>query len=221
MKKKLSRFVVIFLIIIFLIYSIISKRIIKSNKNLIKKKILLSKIFKRSGRNINNISTLFINGKAHFGNYFIGINNAIIYCEILGCKKIIMEYNNKIYINKTIFYNKRKFTIEPNQAFNYRDNNLVILNVLFFFNGFRYLRNITRLRIFKKQLLNNLPKIKTHPNDLYIYIRGGDIFHHPPPKSGFNYYQPPLCFYEKILNEFKFRKVFIISQDKLKTVIPN
>ena len=88
MKKILCRFVVIFFIIIFLIYSIISKRIIKSNKNLIKKKILLSKIFKRSRRNINNISTLFINGKAHFGNYFIGINNAIIYCEILGCKKI-------------------------------------------------------------------------------------------------------------------------------------
>jgi hypothetical protein len=133
-----------------------------------------------------------------------------------------MEYNNKIYINSTIFYNKRKFTIEPNQTFNSRDNNSVILNFLFFFfNGFRYLRNITRLRIFKKQLLNNLPKIKAHPNDLYIYIRGGDIFHHPPPKSGKSYFQPPLCFYKKILNEFKFRKVFIISQDKLNTVIPN
>ena len=207
MKKILCRLVVIFLIIYLF---------------LIKKKILLSKIFKIIKRNIYNINTLFINGKANFGNYFIGINNAIIYCEILGCKKIIMEYNNKIYINSTIFYNKRKFTIEPNQTFNSRDNNSVILNFLFFFfNGFRYLRNITRLRIFKKQLLNNLPKIKAHPNDLYIYIRGGDIFHHPPPESGYSYFQPPLCFYIKILNEFKFRKVFIISQDKLNEVIQN
>lgn len=134
---------------------------------------------------------------------------------------VIME-NNNIYINSTIYYNKSKITIQSNQSFNSKDNNSVILNILFFFyNGFRYLRNISRMRIFKKQLLNNLPKIATHPNDLYIYIRGGDIFQQPAPKSGFNYFQPPLCFYIKILNEFKFRKVFIISQDALNYVIPN
>lgn len=132
-----------------------------------------------------------------------------------------MENNDKIYINSTIYYNKSKITIEPNQSFNSSDNNSIILNVLFFSNGFRYLRNISRMRIFKNQLLNNLPKIVTHPKDLYIYIRGGDIFDQPAPKSGFNYFQPPLCFYVKILNEFKFRKVFIISQDKLNYVIPN
>ena len=77
-----------------------------------------------------------------------------------------MEYNNKIYINKTIFYNKRKFTIEPNQTFNSRDNNSVILNVLFFFfNGFRYLRNITRLRIFKKQFI----RINNHFSALIFF----------------------------------------------------
>ena len=133
-----------------------------------------------------------------------------------------MENNDNIYINSTIYYNKSKISIEPNQSFNSKDNNTVILNILFFFyNGFKYLRNISRMRIFRKQLLNNLPKISTHPNDLYIYIRGGDIFHKPAPKSGFNYFQPPLCFYVKILNEFKFRKVFIISQDTLNYVIPN
>ena len=34
------------------------------------------------------------------------------------------------------------------------------------------------------------------------------------------YFQPPLCFYIKILDKFKFRKVFIISEDKLNPVIP-
>ena len=75
------------------------------------------------------------------------------------------------------------------------------------------------MRIFKNQLINNLPKILTHPNDLYIYIRGGDIFHQSPPNSASNYFQPPLCFYSKILNEFKFRNIFIISKDSLNLVI--
>ena len=111
-------------------YSFISKS--KNNyKNQIIKKILLSKIFKITKKNLNNISTIFINGKAHFGNYFIGINNAIIYCEFLRCKKIIIENNNNIYINSTIYYNK--ITIDPISSFNSRDNNSVILNVLFFF----------------------------------------------------------------------------------------
>ena len=67
-------------------------------------------------------------------------------------------------------------------------------------------------------ILNNLPKIITHPNDIYIYIRSGDIFHYLIKRVN-NYFQPPLCFYEKLLNIFKFRKVLIISQDKYNPVI--
>ena len=117
-----------------------------------------------------------------------------------------MEYNNNIYINNTTKKKKKNITIEPNQTIYSRDNNTVILNSYFFFlNGFRYLRNAVRLGVFKNQLLNNLPKIITHPNDLYIYIRGGDIFV-GSEKSAYNYFQPPLCFYVKILDKFKFSR---------------
>ena len=68
-------------------------------------------------------------------------------------------------------------------------------------------------------VLKNLPKIVINPNDLYIYIRGGDIFQHSKSEA-YMYFQPPLCFYIKILDKFKFRKVFIISEDKLNPVIP-
>lgn len=80
--------------------------------------------------------------------------------------------------------------------------------------------NINRLSIFKKQLLYNLPKVVTHPNDLYLYIRGGDIFVETYTYNIRGYFQPPLCFYENILDNFKFNKVFIISQDNLNPVIP-
>ena len=64
-----------------------------------------------------------------------------------------------------------------------------------------------------------MPKIKIHRNDLSIYIRSGDIFS-SFKGSIYSYAQPPLCFYQNILNIFNFRKVNIISENKLNPVIP-
>ena len=90
--------------------------------------------------------------------------------------------------------------------------------LVFFFNKrFALFRNINRISIFREQLLNNLPKVIVHPSDLYIYIRSGDIFIH----AHRFYNQPPLCFYEKILDVFNFNKVYIISEDNLNPVISN
>ena len=209
----------ILIILILMKYSTIyTKLFFGNNKKKLMKKIILYKIFKLTRKNINNINYLFIKGKSRFGNFFISINNAIIYCEILGCKKIILEKNNNIYINNIILYKKSNFTIEPNQTFNIRDKYSIILNTRFFFyNNIVLFRNVNRFIIFREQLLNNLPKVIVHPSDLYIYIRSGDIF----IRAHRNYNQPPLCFYEAILDSFKFNKVYIISEDKLNPVIPN
>ena len=222
MLKIILVFLIIIINLILLKYSIcyISKKFLRINKKKLMKKMILYKIFKITRKNVNNVSSLFIRGKCHFGNFFQSINNAIIYCHILNCKKIIIENNKNLYINKTIFYKKNNFTIEPNQTFNFRDKYSIILKVhYFFFNGFGYFRDINRLSIFREQLLNNLPKIVAHPNDLYIYIRSGDIFVLSNKGSIKGYYQPPLCFYIKILDKYKFNKVYIISGDKLNPVI--
>ena len=51
----------------------------------------------------------------------------------------------------------------------------------------------------------------THEKDLYIHLRSGDIFYSSPNLA---YSQPPLCFYNNILTNFKFRNIYIISKDK-------
>ena len=64
-------------------------------------------------------------------------------------------------------------------------------------------------------------KVESYFKDLlYLYIRGGDIFLESCTHNIRGYFQPPLCFYEKILDNFKFNKVFILSQDSLNPVIP-
>ena len=162
-----------------------------------------------------------IKGSGRLGNFFICINNAIIFCELFGCKKIIIENNNIIFINHTIFDPKYNITIEPNQEINCIVNNCLILRNWFFFHlDFKYIGNINRLYILKKEVINNLPHVKSHKNDLFIYIRSGDIFGRYK-KTISTYAQPPLCFYQNILKNFKFRNTYIISEDKLNPVIPN
>ena len=75
-----------------------------------------------------------------------------------------------------------------------------------------------RFQLFKREILSNLPYVKIHPESLYIHIRGGDIFktYNPHP----TYAQPPLCFYKKIINNFKFKNIYIISIDR-KNIIVN
>ena len=97
----------------------------------------------------------------------------------------------------------------------------MIINIGFFFFSlnFTVLGNVNRFYVFRNEILNNLPKVKINYDDLYIHIRGGDIFKNNP--NIYPYYaQPPLCYYKNILNKFIFRKVIIISEDVLNPVIP-
>lgn len=175
---------------------------------------LISKKFKKR---ITYINALYIKRRLRFGNFFISLNNAIIFCEFLGCKRIIIQHH---FINHKIFYQKYNLTIESNFYINNIDNDSLIVDIGFFYSSlnFSYLGKVNRFHVFRKSILNNLPKVKVNSDELYIYIRGGDIFR-CLNKTNKNYTQPPLCFYKKVLNQFIFKKYTIISEDILNPVI--
>lgn len=62
-----------------------------------------------------------------------------------------------------------------------------------------------------------MPFIITNKNDLYIHIRGGDIFNYYPPHP--LYAQPPFCYYEKVIKSKAFNNIYIISSDNSNIVI--
>lgn len=126
-----------------------------------------------------------------------------------------------ILLKNKIFYKKYNITIELNNSFNYIEKDSIIIKDSFFYYlcNFTNLGKINRFYVFRKEILNNLPKVKINFDDLYIYIRGGDIFSFINKTSQY-YVQPPLCFYNIILNQFSFRKVIIISEDISNPVIP-
>ena len=84
---------------------------------------------------------------------------------------------------------------------------IVSTRYIFYFK-FKNKSSKNRIYIIKKEVLNNIPKYISSPDDLYIKIRSGDIFINCINK---NYAQPPLCFYQKIINENNFRKIYIVS----------
>ena len=67
-------------------------------------------------KNIKKVNTLFLRDKIRTGNFLISVNNALIFCEFVGCKKLIIEYNKNIFINHPIITQNYCISIEPNRT---------------------------------------------------------------------------------------------------------
>ena len=113
-----------------------------------------------------------------------------------------------------------KVTIESNYSSCNIGNDSMVINIQSFFYNFNFptLGEVNRFYVFRKEILNNLPKVKVNFDDLYIHLRGGDIFRYLNKSSKY-YGQPPLCFYKSVLNQFIFREIIIISEDILNPLI--
>ena len=189
-----------------------NKTIISKEKNDILK--MISKSIKK---NISSIKNIFFSVKCNFGNCLCYLNKFLFYCEIIGCESIILDKKNFWFIKQEIILKNYNLRIKVDDI-----NNLNIsLNSLFYKSRklFYTLFNIKpeiRIHLVRDEILKNIPKVACFHNDLFIYVRGGDIFSLNPH---YPYAQPPLCFYKKILDNFQFRKVYIISKDKKNPII--
>ena len=193
----------------------------KSSLLLKEKKELLNMISKSIRKKITTVKTIFLSQKMMFGNQIILINLVIFFCEILGCKKIILDKNWNWFIKNKIIYRKYRMIIDVGEIKDYKANNFTIFDFSSnFFYYSKYIKPDLRMNIIKKEVLKNIPEFKIKSNSLYIYIRSGDIF-----IKSYNrlYSQPPLCFYQTIINNNIINKTFddiyIISKDKKNPVI--
>ena len=189
-----------------------------SSKNDLKRKLFKFVSIKQK-KDINKVDCLILRSNLRFGNLIIALNNAIFYCEILECKKIII-FEGYGVIKNVIKYNYQKNKtmkiISGNNFYSNSERGVCFnLNLSFFFFP-KYVFPQIRTDSIKEEILRNLPHVNISPDDNYIYIRSGDIFSAQIHKY---YSQPPLCFYEKIINNFKYRNYYIISENKNNPVI--
>jgi hypothetical protein len=197
----------------------LNNRLIKFQKNhpliLKEKHDLLTYISNITGRKISRVESIFLNKTERFGNQLLLLNKVIFFCEILRCKKIILNKGIYWFLKRKIIDREYNMIIGIDKESNYRNKDIIIDNTANFFWYFNIFEPEYRPNLIKKELIKNLPKINVNPNALYIYIRSGDIF------INFirSYIQPPLCFYRLLLIYFKFNQIYIISENENNPVI--
>jgi hypothetical protein len=188
-----------------------------SNDSLIiKEKLMILDFFsKEVGRNISFGDTVFLEPNCNFGNSIAFLNKIIFYCEIIGCKTIILDKNVFWYIKNQIILKQYNISIKIDENIKNNNASLLYFNSMSIFYSFFQIKPEIRINLIRNEIIRNLIKFEADKDDLYIHIRSGDIFIYSHPF----YSQPPLCFYKKILNNTKFKKVHLIAQDENNPII--
>ena len=161
------------------------------------------------------VKSIFLGQKKCFGNQLIMIYKTTFYCQILGCKKIILDKKYNWFLKNKIINKKYKMIIEIDNIININKYHTIIDKTSNFFYYSQYLNPSLRIDLFRGEIMKNLLKITINNKDLFIYIRSGDIFINPHPY----YSQPPLCFYKKVLGYFSFNNIYLIAVNKNNPVI--
>ena len=209
-KIAFSLFISFFLIITTIFHN-------EKNKNVLNDEFLYLDSIKSQieKKNLTSFETIY-GGNGNMGNALFIMNNLINICENIKCKNIIIPetlgdiIKNKIKINFSK-HKKNEITILPPS---YKKEMNITLNLngyLVFIFRYKDKKHKLFLDTVKDEVLNNLPAYKANPDDLYINIRSGDVFVNIMHSS---YSQPPLCFYQKIIQENKYQNIYLISNGK-------
>ena len=166
------------------------------------------------GKDFKKIDTIVFDKEFMLGNALFEINNLIYFCEILGCK--ILYLSNKYwFIKKPIYDKELNITVSPltssvsegETTLWYKSDSSFDFCVKLFNDNFIPVRTY----ILKDEFLSNVKLNETSENDLYINIRSGEDIFRNSGYSPASYLQPPLCFYQTIIESFNFSNIYIIS----------
>ena len=182
-----------------------------------KKKIYKLVMRNNVNRRIRNVKSLYIDVNFRFGNLIVFLNKILFYCEIIGCEYIILNKDKFWFLNDTINIKYKNVTIKKGNH-EYFKSSSVLYNKPWkiYSNNFFNIKTPIRVHLLRDQIINNLPKIITKRDELYIHVRSGNVFNNYFHSK---YAQPPFCFYFNILKKFKFEKVILIAKDSYNPII--
>lgn len=156
--------------------------------------IIVNNFHGRLGNNIQKLSNIISIAIAYKHNIKINVKK-LKFFDLSVIEKYFNKYNNSEIITdkNNFFYNSR--LPFPNDIFkqNIEERNKILQ---------------------KAFLINNINKLPE--NDLVIHIRSGDIFNSNPHP---NYVPPPLSYYTKEIDKYKYEKIHIICEDTINPVV--
>ena len=132
---------------------------------------LLGLLSKSIGEKITKVKYIYLGKKIRFGNQILLIDKAISSCEILGCKKIILNKQNNWFIKKKIPHKKYKMSFEIKNESNIEYSNVIIDKTKFFFYyHFKYFKKEHKLELIRNEIINNLPKFSILIKMIFLFI---------------------------------------------------
>lgn len=142
----------------------------KNNEDLLfklEKEKLLEYISKSVGKNITNVRQIYLKKKLRFGNQIILIYKLIFYCQILGCKKIIIDKNPHNWFIKNTILNKQyrmKIEVSKDKKIKEFDFDTLIDKTSNFFYYSYLVKPKINFELLRDEIFKNLPKISTNIN---------------------------------------------------------
>ena len=156
--------------------------------------IILNAYFGRLGNNIMQLSNIIDIAIAYKHNIKFNVEK-LHFFDLSVIEKYFNKYNNnEIITDKYNFFYKSKLSF-PNDIYkqNIEERNKILQQAF---------------------LIKNIKKLPE--NDVVIHIRSGDIFKSNPHP---NYVPPPLSYYIKKLNKYKYEKIHIVCEDTVNPVV--
>lgn len=194
------------------------KKLSEDRNSPIDKEAKLKLYYKLGGTRYSQMKNIYIKDSWKFGNRMIMLNNIVFYVELLGEKKnIYLNSAHHWFMKDKIITEYVNISMANDSMIDCNSNETYCIKGMQWLVTPRVIWPEIRLMVFKSELMKNLPKIKTNPKDLYIHIRSGDIYKKFFPHV--SYSQPPLCFYRSIINNKKFREIYIITQNNKSPMI--
>ena len=154
-----------------------------------------------------------------YNRFFGRLGNNIMQLRNIISIAIAYKHNIKINVKKLKFFDLsviEKYFNKYNNSEIITDKNNFFYNSRLPFSNDILKQNIEeRNKILQKAfLINNINKLPE--NDIVIHIRSGDIFSSKPHP---NYVPPPLSYYTKEIDKYKYEKIHIICEDTINPVV--
>lgn len=176
------------------------------------KENIIKTLFESNNKNVSDsFEGIIFRSNTRFGNTIVILNKLLFYFEIFGLKHIILDKKDFWFLKNTssIYIQKPNITIEIKDNSEFAPDKVLNIEIMFYY-AYK-IKPEVKIGYIRDEIIRNLIKVNLPEDCLFIHIRSGDIFSwlvHQP------YAQPPLCFYQKIIENFNFSRIYLLTSEE-------
>ena len=169
-----------------------------------------SKNFRWQKIPVDSVEGFYIRPYNRFGNNVYQLTRVLQYCKFFNYKRLVIHRN-------FLFFKEDFMAGDIHVEIRTRQTNISRLIRGFYYFPVPGMRlNFSYINLFKDEFLKNFPNTTLGENELYIHLRGADIY---ISRSHPNYGQPPLNYYFDVMKFGNWTSIYVLSEDKVSPMV--